>query len=253
MVPFTPPAGGGKLQRPNSSTTQVCNRPPPCMTAVGVTDSTRPPGSIDARTVSRPCRSACSISARSKQPCTSAACARTTAVTAFESTKPGGGDAGCARSATTGGADSDGGVAGAGRRAGDSGAGTERGESATGAGGADSGRRRRCRRGGAVAAGRLGACHLVVRTTVARPFAFAFGGDIARRRRHHPTGRRRRNLDDRRQSLGGRQRRLPPGRFRLGRLRLGQLLLPQLLERLARHLGGRLDVRRRRDRDVGAA
>lgn len=68
MVPFIPPVGCGKVQCWKAATTQVCSRPPPSITAVGAAVSTCPLGSSVARTVRRPRRSLCSMSARSKQP-----------------------------------------------------------------------------------------------------------------------------------------------------------------------------------------
>jgi hypothetical protein len=114
------------------------------MTAVGATEITRPLPATEARTVSRPWRSARSISARSKQPWTSAAWARTTALTDFESMKPGGGAAGDGRSAAKAAEEEeeeeeeeDVGEGDGGGGAGRDGAGSTAGDS--GAGGADSG------------------------------------------------------------------------------------------------------------------
>ena len=80
------------------------------------------------------------MSARSKQPWTSVACARTTAVTALESMNPGGGVAAAGRLAA-GVAVSGGGVGRAAGRGGGSagGGGAGRGASATGADGAGAG------------------------------------------------------------------------------------------------------------------
>src|SRR5437763_14412727 len=76
------------------------------------------------------------MSARSKHPCTSVACARTTAVTALESMNPGGGAEGAGR-LTTADVDSFEGVGRAAGRGDDSsaGGGAGRGASSAGAGG----------------------------------------------------------------------------------------------------------------------